>query len=63
YGGFKGGSSIGVLAGAYYVEHDDRAWVVTMQTHGDDAALVADPALYFDPVDDAMLLIQKDATS
>ena len=26
YGGFKGGSSIGVLAGAYYVEHDDRAW-------------------------------------
>ena len=63
YGGFKGGSSIGVLAGAYYVEHDDRAWVVTMQTHGDDAALVADPALYFDPVDDAMLLIQTDATS
>ena len=34
-----------------------------MQTHGDDAALVADPAQYFDPVDDAMLLIQKDATS
>ncbi|MBT2270192.1 serine hydrolase [Rhodococcus qingshengii] len=63
YGGFKGGSSIGVLAGAYYVEHEDRAWVVTMQTHGDEAALVADPALYFDPVDDAMLLIQKDATS
>jgi len=63
YGGFKGGSSIGVLAGAYYVEHEDRAWVVTMQTHGAEAALVADPALYFDPVDDAMLLIQNDATS
>lgn len=63
YGGFKGGSSIGVLAGAYYAEHADRAWVVTMQTHSDEAALVADPALYFDPVDDAMLLVQKDATS
>ncbi|MDI9915269.1 serine hydrolase [Rhodococcus sp. IEGM 1379] len=60
YGGFKGGSSIGVLAGTWYLEHDDRAWVVTMQTHGEDAALVADPKLYFDPTDDAMLLIQKD---
>ncbi|MFE4499335.1 serine hydrolase [Rhodococcus sp. NPDC056743] len=62
YGGFKGGSSIGVLAGAWYLEHDDRAWVVTMQTHGEDAALVADPKLYFDPADDAMLLIRKDVT-
>ncbi|MGC0365794.1 beta-lactamase class A [Rhodococcus sp. 27YEA15] len=61
YAGFKGGSSIGVLAGAWYLSHGDRSWVVTMQTSSPDLALVSQPNLYFDITDDAMALIEKEA--
>jgi beta-lactamase class A len=54
---FKGGSSVGVLAGSWYVERGDEAYVISLQSSTDDPALLVDQALYFGQAEDAMNLL------
>jgi beta-lactamase class A len=54
---FKGGSSVGVLAGSWYVEAGDEAYVISLQSSTEDPALLVDQALYFGQAEDAMNLL------
>jgi beta-lactamase class A len=54
---FKGGSSVGVLAGSWYVERGDEAYVISLQSSTEDPALLVDQALYFGQAEDAMNLL------
>jgi beta-lactamase class A len=54
---FKGGSSVGVLAGSWYVERGDEAYVISLQASTDDPAALVDQALYFGQAEDAMNLL------
>ncbi|MGD8195454.1 serine hydrolase [Herbiconiux sp. P18] len=61
YVAFKGGSSVGVLAGSWYLERaDGRAFVVSVQGSSDDPAALADTATFFGQVDDAVSLLEKE---
>lgn len=58
YIGFKGGSSIGVLAGSWYLERDGAAPVViTVLARADDAASVANPSVAFGWAQDAAAIL------
>lgn len=58
YVAFKGGSSMGVLGGAWYVERaDGRAFVITIQGSTDDPNELADQATFFGQVSDAVALL------
>lgn len=58
YVGFKGGSSVGVLAGSWYLEREGAAPVVlTVMLRSDDAAAFADPGLVFAMAEDAAALL------
>ncbi|MFS0714360.1 Cpe/LpqF family protein [Microbacterium sp. 2P01SA-2] len=58
YVGFKGGSSIGVLAGSWYLEREDGAPVViTVLARADDAATLANPAAALGWAQDAAALV------
>lgn len=61
YAAFKGGSSMGVLAGSWYLERaDGRTFVITIQGSSDDNANLADQATFFGQVQDAVVLLEKD---
>jgi hypothetical protein len=58
---FKGGSSIGVLAGSWYLERaDGRSFVITIQGSTDDPNALADQATFFGQVEDAVALLEKE---
>ncbi|MFB8385732.1 serine hydrolase [Microbacterium sp. NPDC055910] len=58
YVGYKGGSSIGVLAGSWYLERDGAEPVVlTAFARSDDPAAVADPTAFFAIAEDAAALL------
>lgn len=58
YTAFKGGSSVGVLAGSWYLERaDGRTFVITIQGSTDDPAELADQATFFGQVQDAIALL------
>ncbi|RWZ49879.1 serine hydrolase [Labedella phragmitis] len=57
YVAFKGGSSVGVLAGSWYVEKGDEAYVISLQSSTEDPALLVDQALYFGQAEDAVNLL------
>jgi beta-lactamase class A len=57
YVAFKGGSSVGVLAGSWYVETGDEAYVITIQSSTEDPAALVDQSLYFGQAQDAMALL------
>ena len=60
YVAFKGGSSMGVLAGSWYLERTDGAtFVVSIQGSSDDPAALADTATFFGQVADAVALLAK----
>lgn len=61
YVAFKGGSSIGVLAGSWYLERaDGRAFTVSIQGESADPAALADQATFFGQVQDAVALLEKE---
>jgi hypothetical protein len=62
YVAFKGGSSIGVLAGSWYLERasDGRAFVISIQGSSENPADLADMALFFGQVEDAVALLPED---
>ncbi len=61
YVGFKGGSSVGVLAGSWYLERGDADPVVlTVFARADDAQSVADPYIVFGWAEDAASLLAAD---
>ncbi|PSL36634.1 beta-lactamase family protein [Labedella gwakjiensis] len=57
YVAFKGGSSVGVLAGSWYVEKGDEAFVITIQSSTEDPAALVDQSLYFGQAEDALTLL------
>ncbi|WP_368498423.1 serine hydrolase [Herbiconiux sp. A18JL235] len=58
YVAFKGGSSVGVLAGSWYLEREDgRAFTISIQGRSDDPAELADQATFFGQVQDAVALL------
>lgn len=57
YVAFKGGSSVGVLAGSWYVEKGDEAYVITIQSSTEDPAALVDQSLYFGQAEDALTLL------
>ncbi|RUQ98981.1 serine hydrolase [Labedella endophytica] len=57
YVAFKGGSSVGVLAGSWYVEKGDEAYVITLQSSTENPGALVDQALYFGQAQDAMALL------
>ena len=57
YVAFKGGISVGVLAGSWYVEKGDEAYVITIQSSTEDPAALVDQSLYFGQVEDALTLL------
>jgi hypothetical protein len=59
YVAFKGGSSLGVLAGSWYLERQDgRAFTISIQGSSDDPAELADQATFFGQVQDAVALLE-----
>ncbi|WP_440711000.1 serine hydrolase [Herbiconiux sp. YIM B11900] len=61
YVAFKGGSSIGVLGGSWYLERaDGRAFTVSIQGESADPAALADQATFFGQVQDAVALLEKE---
>ncbi|MBD7958354.1 serine hydrolase [Microbacterium sp. Sa4CUA7] len=61
YAAFKGGSSVGVLAGSWYLERSDgRAFVITIQGSTQDPAELADQIMFFGQVQDAIALLEKE---
>ncbi|MCS5722707.1 serine hydrolase [Herbiconiux sp. CPCC 203407] len=56
---FKGGSSIGVLAGSWYLERasDGKAFVISIQGETDTPTELADMATFFGQVEDAVALL------
>lgn len=61
YVAFKGGSSVGVLGGSWYVERaDGRAYVLTIQGTTDDPAQIADQRLFFAQIGDALALLEQE---
>lgn len=56
---FKGGSSIGVLAGSWYLERasDGTAFVISIQGETETPTELADMATFFGQVDDAVALL------
>ncbi|MCS5713992.1 serine hydrolase [Herbiconiux sp. CPCC 205716] len=61
YIAFKGGSSVGVLAGSWYLERSDgRAFTITIQGSSGDPAELADQALFFGQVADAAALLESE---
>ncbi|GAA2234591.1 serine hydrolase [Herbiconiux moechotypicola] len=61
YVAFKGGSSVGVLAGSWYLERDDgRAFTVSIQSASDDPAALADQTGFFGQVADAVALLESE---
>jgi beta-lactamase class A len=61
YVAFKGGSSMGVLAGSWYAERaDGRAFVITIQGSIDDPAELGDQATFFGQVVDAFALLEEE---
>jgi beta-lactamase class A len=60
YIAFKGGSSVGVLAGSWYLERSDgRAFTISIQGSSDDPAELTDQALFFGQVSDAAALLES----
>lgn len=59
YVAFKGGSSVGVLAGSWYVEKGGDAYVITLQASTKDPAALVDQSLYFGQVEDALALLAE----
>ena len=57
YVAFKGGSSVGVLAGSWYLEKGDERYVITLQSSTEDPAALVDQSLYFGQAEDAMALL------
>lgn len=58
YVAFKGGSSVGVLAGSWYLEREDGPpIVITVLARADDAASVAQPSVAFGWAQDAAALV------
>ncbi|MCT9821135.1 serine hydrolase [Microbacterium sp. W1N] len=61
YVAFKGGSSIGVLGGSWYLERaDGRAFVITIQGSTAEASELGDQATFFGQVTDAVALLEKE---
>lgn len=56
---FKGGSSVGVLAGSWYVEKGDDAYVISLQSSTEDPSALLDQGLYFGQAEDALRLLGK----
>jgi beta-lactamase class A len=56
---FKGGSSVGVLAGSWYVERGDEAYVISLQASTEDPAALVDQGLYFGQAEDALALLAE----
>lgn len=60
YVAFKGGSSMGLLAGSWYLERTDGAsFVVSIQGTSDDPAALAATAMFFGQVADAVALFER----
>ncbi len=61
YVGFKGGSSVGELAGSWYVERSDGdAFTLSIQATSQNPVDVADAQAYFGVIEDALLLLAED---
>ncbi|WP_162248512.1 Cpe/LpqF family protein [Microbacterium sp. Root61] len=61
YVAFKGGSSVGVLGGSWYLERaDGRAFAITIQGSTGEPAELADQATFFGQVQDAIALLEKE---
>lgn len=61
YVAFKGGSSMGVLAGSWYLERaDGRAFVITIQGSTDEPSELADQTTFFGQVTDALVLLGEE---
>lgn len=59
YVAFKGGSSVGVLAGSWYLERaDGQAFAITIQGSTSDPAELADQATFFGQIQDAIALLE-----
>lgn len=56
---FKGGSSVGVLAGSWYVERGEDAYVISLQASTEDPAALVDQGLYFGQAEDALTLLAE----
>lgn len=58
YVGFKGGSSVGELAGSWYVERSDgERFTLSIQATSQDPADVADVQTYYGQIEDALSLL------
>ncbi|MDN3497509.1 serine hydrolase [Planococcus sp. APC 4015] len=61
YVAFKGGSSMGVLGGSWYLERKDgRTFVITIQGSTDDPSELGDQAMFFGQVTDAVALLSEE---
>lgn len=61
YIAFKGGSSVGVLGGSWYLERaDGHAFAITIQGSTSDPAQLADQATFFGQVQDAIALLETE---
>lgn len=61
YVAFKGGSSVGVLGGSWYLERaDGRVFAITIQGSTGEPAELADQATFFGQVQDAIALLEKE---
>ncbi len=58
YVGFKGGSSVGELAGSWYVERaDGESFTLSIQAASQDPADLTDTQAYFGQIEDALALL------
>ncbi len=58
YVGFKGGSSVGELAGSWYVERaDGESFTLSIQATSQDPADLTDTQAYFGQIEDALVLL------
>ncbi|MDO5736157.1 MAG: Cpe/LpqF family protein [Propionibacteriaceae bacterium] len=58
YVGFKGGSSVGELAGSWYVERaDGESFTLSIQAASQDPADLTDTQAYFGQIEDALVLL------
>ena len=61
YVAFKGGSSVGVLGGSWYLERaDGRTFAITIQGSTSAPAQLADQATFFGQVQDAIALLETE---
>lgn len=60
YVGFKGGSSVGELAGSWYVERaDGESFTMSIQASSQDPADLADAQAYFSQIEDSLALLAE----